>query len=98
MADFFLHGNKADPRISQCYQLYKKYFDKANALLSIPGKRATVQADGFEVDPGMIEWMCAISCQSIGGLRRYIVYMHGPRIQGPQDPSLVMFKIDLWCF
>jgi pimeloyl-ACP methyl ester carboxylesterase len=53
VADFFLHGNKSDPRMVECYDLWKKYFDKANAYLPIPGKRVNVKADGFEV-PAMI--------------------------------------------
>ena len=49
VADFFLHGDKSDPRMVECNQLWRKYFDKANALLPIPGKHATIPADGFEM-------------------------------------------------
>ncbi|KAI4862548.1 alpha/beta-hydrolase [Hypoxylon rubiginosum] len=50
VAEFFLHGNPADPRIAQAYKLWTEYFDKANALLPIPGRRATVPTKhGFEV-------------------------------------------------
>lgn len=37
IADFFLHGNKSDPRMGKCYNLWRKYFNKAIALLPIPG-------------------------------------------------------------
>lgn len=47
VADFFLHGNKNDPRMVQCYELWRHYFDKANALLDIPGKHNTIHANGF---------------------------------------------------
>nr|POF26028.1 20-hydroxy-prefusarin hydrolase fus2 [Quercus suber] len=49
VADFFLHGNKSDPRLGECFDAWTKYFDKANALLPIPGKRTHVKADGFEM-------------------------------------------------
>ena len=49
VADFFLHGNKNDPRMAECYKLWRNYFDKANALLDIPGKHYTITADGFEM-------------------------------------------------
>ena len=52
-ADFYLHGNKSDPRISECFRLYKKYFNKANDLLPIPGKHVTIKAEGFEM-PGLV--------------------------------------------
>ncbi|KAL2203469.1 2,6-dihydropseudooxynicotine hydrolase [Sarocladium strictum] len=49
VADFFLHGNKSDPRMVECYDLWTKYFDRANSYLPIPGKRVTIKADGFDV-------------------------------------------------
>jgi pimeloyl-ACP methyl ester carboxylesterase len=50
MADFFLHGNKTDPRMADCFQLWRKYFDKANALLPIPGKRVNLATQhGYEI-------------------------------------------------
>lgn len=49
VADFFLHGNKDDPRMRECYRLWRHYFDKANACLDIPGKHHTIPADGFEM-------------------------------------------------
>lgn len=45
VADFFLHGNKDDPRMVECFNLWRKYFDKANALLPIPGKRANIKTN-----------------------------------------------------
>lgn len=47
VADCFLHGNKNDPRMIKCYELWRKYFDKANALLYVPGKHYNINADGF---------------------------------------------------
>jgi len=47
VADFFLHGNKNDPRMVRCYELWRHYFDKANALLDIPGKHHKIDAHGF---------------------------------------------------
>jgi pimeloyl-ACP methyl ester carboxylesterase len=49
VADFFLHGDKADPRMVECNQLWRKYFDKAIALLPVPGKHANIPAGGFEM-------------------------------------------------
>lgn len=49
VADFFLHGNKHDPRMAKCYELWRRYFDKANALLEIPGKHYTIEAEGFQI-------------------------------------------------
>jgi pimeloyl-ACP methyl ester carboxylesterase len=49
VADFFLHGNKNDPRMVECYELWRRYFDKANALLDIPGKHYTIDAQGFKM-------------------------------------------------
>jgi pimeloyl-ACP methyl ester carboxylesterase len=49
VADFFLHGNKNDPRMGECYELWRRYFDKANALLDIPGKHYTIDAHGFKM-------------------------------------------------
>jgi pimeloyl-ACP methyl ester carboxylesterase len=49
VADFFLHGNKDDPRMAKCYELWRHYFDKANALLDIPGKHYTIDAQGFKM-------------------------------------------------
>jgi pimeloyl-ACP methyl ester carboxylesterase len=49
VADFYLHGNRSDPRMAKCYELWRRYFDKANALLDIPGKHYEIQADGFKM-------------------------------------------------
>ncbi|EXJ89396.1 hypothetical protein A1O3_02463 [Capronia epimyces CBS 606.96] len=48
-ADFFLHGNPDDPRIDELHQQWTTLFDKAIALLPVPGERRSIQADGFEV-------------------------------------------------
>ncbi|MCJ1325369.1 hypothetical protein MMC10_002032 [Thelotrema lepadinum] len=50
MSDFFLHGNPSDPRSDKAYELWREYFDKANALLPIPGQHVTLHTDhGFDM-------------------------------------------------
>lgn len=63
VADFFLHGNKDDPRIAKCYELWRHYFDKANALLDIPGKHHTIDAQGFKM-PAIIFRTAKASAES----------------------------------
>ena len=54
VSDFYLHGNPSDPRGKVAYTAWKKYFNKANALLPIPGRRITIKTiHGFDV-PAMI--------------------------------------------
>jgi pimeloyl-ACP methyl ester carboxylesterase len=48
-ADFYLHGNKDDPRIGELWKKHTYAFDRAIGLLSIPGKRVTLKAEGFDV-------------------------------------------------
>jgi pimeloyl-ACP methyl ester carboxylesterase len=47
VADFFLHGDKNDPRMAQCYKLWRNYFDKAIHYLDFPGKHYNIDANGF---------------------------------------------------
>ena len=50
MADFFLHGNPSDPRSKQCFNQWRRYFEKGNALLPIPGEHNTVRTSyGFDM-------------------------------------------------
>lgn len=49
IADFFIQGNKSDPRMEKCSNLWRKYFDKAIALLPIPGNHFTIQGNGLEM-------------------------------------------------
>ncbi|KAI2622560.1 2,6-dihydropseudooxynicotine hydrolase [Hypoxylon sp. NC1633] len=49
MADFFLHGNWADPRIDKLWSHQLADFNAAMALLPTPGERVELQADGFKV-------------------------------------------------
>ncbi len=51
-ADFFLHGDPADPRIEQTWAAATEQFDRAIAELDPPGERVSIQADGFTV-PGV---------------------------------------------
>lgn len=49
-ADFYLHGSDwDDPRIAALWKRQTECFDKAIALLSVPGYRALVKADGLDV-------------------------------------------------
>jgi alpha-beta hydrolase superfamily lysophospholipase len=48
-ADFFLHGDAADVRINETWINQKECFDKAIALMNIPGKRIEIQANGFTI-------------------------------------------------
>ncbi|KAI3321875.1 alpha/beta-hydrolase [Xylariaceae sp. AK1471] len=48
-ADFYLHGNWEDPRITNLWKKQAACFDKAMALLDVPGYRKLLPADGFHV-------------------------------------------------
>lgn len=49
-ANFYLHGNPEDPRSLQAFKLWREYFDKANALLPIPGQHVLVRTEhGFDI-------------------------------------------------
>lgn len=48
-ADFYLHGNAADPRIDSLWAKQRACFDTAISLLPIPGQRVDIQGDGFVV-------------------------------------------------
>ncbi|MDQ2770997.1 MAG: alpha/beta fold hydrolase [Bacteroidota bacterium] len=48
-ADFFLHGNAEDPRITETWDHATACFNQAIALLPIPGQRVDLAADGFTV-------------------------------------------------
>ncbi|OTB05947.1 hypothetical protein M426DRAFT_21378 [Hypoxylon sp. CI-4A] len=48
-ADFYLHGNWSDPRIDSLWNQQLAAFNSAIALLSTPGERITLPADGFEI-------------------------------------------------
>lgn len=48
-ADFFIHGNPADPRINRLWDKQTTAFDKAISLMDIPGQRVMLDADGFNV-------------------------------------------------
>ncbi|KAK4083001.1 uncharacterized protein Triagg1_1891 [Trichoderma aggressivum f. europaeum] len=48
-SEFFLHGNWEDPRINSVWKRHRAAFDKAIALLPVPGQRVTLKADGFDV-------------------------------------------------
>ncbi|KAK4956007.1 hypothetical protein LTR10_006947 [Elasticomyces elasticus] len=48
-ADFYLHGNQSDPRLISLWNQQTVAFDKANALLEIPGERFVVQAHSEDI-------------------------------------------------
>ncbi|CZR50316.1 related to hydrolases or acyltransferases (alpha/beta hydrolase superfamily) [Phialocephala subalpina] len=48
-ADFYLHGNKSDPRINELWKKQTEAFDKAIALLDVPGERMLLKGEGFDV-------------------------------------------------
>lgn len=48
-ADFFLHGDPQDPRITETWAHATACFDRALALLPIPGQRVSLAAEGFTV-------------------------------------------------
>ncbi|KAH6611261.1 20-hydroxy-prefusarin hydrolase [Trichoderma cornu-damae] len=48
-AEFFLHGKWEDPRINSVWEKHRAAFDKAIALLPVPGRRVAIKAAGFEV-------------------------------------------------
>ncbi|KAM0479801.1 hypothetical protein ACHAPX_004378 [Trichoderma viride] len=48
-AEFYLHGNWEDSRINSVFARHRAAFDKAIALLPVPGQRVTLKAQGFDV-------------------------------------------------
>ena len=48
-ADFFLHGNPADPRIDRVWTKQRVCFDKAISLMEMPGERIEIEAVGFHI-------------------------------------------------
>ncbi|KAH8649981.1 Alpha/Beta hydrolase protein [Xylariales sp. PMI_506] len=48
-SEFYLHGNADDPRIMSRWDEAITTFDKAIALLPVPGERQVLKADGFDV-------------------------------------------------
>lgn len=48
-ADFYLHGDKQDPRINELWVKQTEAFDKAIALLPVPGERMLLKGEGFDV-------------------------------------------------
>lgn len=50
VSDFFLHGDVADPRLRENFDLWRKYYDLANARLDIPGEHVLLDTpSGFRV-------------------------------------------------
>jgi hypothetical protein len=50
VSDFYTHDNWDDPRGIESFKLWRKYFDKANANLPIPGQHVTLDTGhGFTI-------------------------------------------------
>ncbi len=48
-ADFYIHGDWEDPAIKELWVQQTACFDKALALLPVPGRRVTLKGDGFDI-------------------------------------------------
>jgi hypothetical protein len=48
-ADFYLHGDWSDPRINFLWVQQAAAFNTAMSLLPVPGKRATLKGEGFDI-------------------------------------------------
>lgn len=48
-ADFYLHGNWTDPRINSLWDKQLAAFDKALALIPVPGERVVLKACNFSI-------------------------------------------------
>ncbi|KAE8449407.1 hypothetical protein EG329_008308 [Mollisiaceae sp. DMI_Dod_QoI] len=48
-ADFYLHGNKSDPRINFLWERQMYAFDMAIALLPVPAERVILKAEEFDI-------------------------------------------------
>ncbi len=48
-ADFFLHGNASDPRITSLWTAQTECFDRAISLLPVPGERLVADAADFRI-------------------------------------------------
>lgn len=48
-ADFFIHGNASDPRLTSLWDSQLADFGEAISLLPVPGEKITVHADGFDI-------------------------------------------------
>jgi hypothetical protein len=48
-ADFYLHGDWSDSRINSLWVQQAAAFNTAMSLLPVPGKRATLKGEGFDI-------------------------------------------------
>lgn len=86
-ADFYLHGNKDDPRILELWVKLTYSFDHALALLPIPGKRVTLKADGFDVP--------AIFYAASGGGKKPTL-LWGVGLMGPRRRCCIVVGLRHW--
>jgi pimeloyl-ACP methyl ester carboxylesterase len=84
MSDFFLHGNKKDPRILSLWRKQEECFDMALGLLDVPGERINVQTEhGFYIP--CILYRCSDDKTS----RPTLILTNG--YDGPQEELLHVF-------
>lgn len=84
-ADFYLHGNPSDPRIETLWDQQLAAFDKALALLPVPGERGLLKADGFDVPiiyyragpPGGAPRPTLIACTGFDGSQEELYHVAG---------------------
>ncbi len=83
-ADFFLHGNPADPRIMELWDNQTACFDKAISLLEVPGERFEIKTAGFNIPA--IFYKAAkddkprpvlLLCTGYDGSQEEMLHMHG---------------------
>ncbi|KAH9890182.1 2,6-dihydropseudooxynicotine hydrolase [Xylariomycetidae sp. FL2044] len=102
-ADFYLRSDLNDSRIYTLWDQQRAAFDAANALMSIPGERVTVQADGFEVpmifySSGSGPRPTVIMCSGLDGSQEEMYHEFGAAalerginvitFEGPGQPSV----------
>ncbi|KAI9692431.1 MAG: hypothetical protein M1822_006662 [Bathelium mastoideum] len=83
-ADFYLHGNAADPRIEQLWEKQTACFNAAIALLPIPGQRHTLHADDFDIP--IVFYSAAAKPEAQNGPRPTIILGNG--FDGAQEEML----------
>jgi alpha-beta hydrolase superfamily lysophospholipase len=103
-ADFYLHGNPADPRISEFWRKATECFDAANARLDRPGERLLVEADGFSIPAifyraGEGSRATLLMCSGFDGSQEELLHMFGfsalargfnvLTFEGPGQPTVI---------
>jgi predicted alpha/beta hydrolase len=84
-ADFYLHGNPEDKRISDLWNKARIHFDTAIAQLEPSGKRLSIQANGFHI-PAIF-----FRCSSVPTPRPTILICNG--FDGSQEEAFHMIGV-----